>query len=142
MPWRILTAEEIRLTPAEKATLQNIQGATNVCADLLTNVIGEFRDTIAAVGTALGAEGTVPDMLRPHVIHRTRWLWLTEFPQLKAMATPERSKLNDEASTMLNRIAAREIKVPPGDGSVIDQTVLPSVATRTRNMELEDQEGL
>jgi hypothetical protein len=130
MAWRTISIDDVRLTPAEKAALQNIQDSTTVGAEVLTNVIGEFRDTIEAGGTTVGDAGTVPDLVRLHVINRTRWLWLTEFPTLKALQTAERSKLNDAAEKMLADLSARDVMVPPGDGSDADQSPGPAFGTR------------
>jgi len=44
--------------------LAAIAGSQTICAEILTTVVGEFRDTIAAAGTALGDEGTIPDLVR------------------------------------------------------------------------------
>lgn len=110
--------------------LNSISGSPNVRADILNNVIGEFRDTIAAAGTPLGPPGTVPDLVRSHVANRARWLWLCEFPQMKAFQSKDRKDLNDAAVTALEKISTRALKVPPGDGSPADQTPSPSFGTR------------
>jgi hypothetical protein len=128
--WHSVADSDVRITAPERAMLNNIAGSAGICADILGNVVGEFRDQIAVAGTALGDEGTVPDMVRAHVINRTRWLWLCEFPQLKAFQTDGRKVLNDSAETALKQIASRELKVPPGDGSPADQTSSPSFGTR------------
>jgi hypothetical protein len=110
-------------------------------ADQVDAVI-EFRDTIEASGTTVGDAGTVPDLVRLHVINRTRWLWLTEFPTLKALQTAERSKLNDAAEKMLADLSARDVMVPPGDGSEADQSPGPSFGTRggTRTTDPRDRQ--
>jgi hypothetical protein len=131
MSWRTLTIDSVRLTPTEKAAMQGIQDSTEVGAEKLTDTIGEFRDTIEAAGTTLDPDTTtVPDLVRNHVINRTRWLWLCEFPALKALQTAERSKLNDAAEKMLADLSSRDVKVPPGDGSEADQSPSPSFGTR------------
>jgi hypothetical protein len=131
MAWRSITISDVRLTPAEIAAMSNIQGAEITGEALLTNVIGEFRDTIAAAGTPLAVDVTVvPDLVRNHVINRARWLWLCEFPVLKAFQTADRSKLNDAAEKMLADISKRDVRVPPGDGSSADQSPSPSFGTR------------
>jgi len=140
MSWRILAITDVRLTPAELAAMSNIQGAEVTGADVLTNVIGEFRDTIEAAGTALGEAATVPDSVRMHVINRTRWLWLCEFPVLKAFQTADRSKLNDAAEKMLAALASRDVRVPPGDGSAGDQSPAPSFGTRGGTRETDPPE--
>jgi hypothetical protein len=150
MSWNQVTDDAVRMQPAEIAMLNSIAGSTATRADILGNVIGEFRDTIAAAGTALGPEGTVPDLVRMHVINRTRWLWLCEYPQMKAFQTDGRKALNDAAEKALKDISTRDLKVPPGDGSPADQTASPSFGTRprtqcpnppARNFTSESQDG-
>jgi len=128
--WQLISDSDVRITPAERTMLNAIQDSEGICATILGNVVGEFRDTIAAAGTPIGTEGTIPDLVRAHVINRTRWLWLCEFPQLKAFQTPERKALNDAAETALQKISTRDLKVPPGDGSAADQTPSPSFGTK------------
>ena len=131
MSWRTIDIAEVRLTPAEKAAFANIQNSESVGAEVLTNVVGEFRDTIAAAGTAISeSTGTIPDQVRLHVINRTRWLWLCEFPALKNFQTDARKDLNTAAEKMLADISAGKVKVPPGDGSAVDQSPSPAFGTR------------
>lgn len=140
----------MRMMPAERTMLNNIAGSPGVCAEILGNVIGEFRDMIAAAGTPVGVEGTVPDLVRAHVINRVRWLWLCEYPQMKAFQTDGRKSLNDAAEKAMEKIATRDLKVPPGDGSAADQTSSPSFGSRPtkqfpnppdRNFTRDNQDG-
>jgi hypothetical protein len=151
MPWRNLSSNEVRLSPAEKAALQAIQGSDSICDEIVANVIGEFRDAISVRAIALGEEGTIPDLVRTHVINRVRWLWLCEYPQLKALQTEHRKSLNDSAEKALADIASGDLKVPPGDGTPADQTPSPSFGTRggprdtdppNRNFTNETQDGI
>jgi len=131
--WRPIDITEVRLTPAELAMMQSIQDSTTVGAEKLNSVVGEFLETIAAAGTALGAAGEIPDLVRMHVVNRTRWLWLCEFPALKSFQTEARSKLNDAAEKMLADISSRDVKIPNGDGSSAasaDQFPRPTFGTR------------
>lgn len=123
--------------------MQNIQGSTDTGAEILTNVVGEFRDTIAAAGTPLSS-GTdeLPDLVRLHAINRCRWLWLCEFPALKSLQTEARKTLNDAAEKMLAQISSRDVKAPAGDGSEANQVAGPSFGERTRNFTQESQDGL
>lgn len=115
MAWRIISTADVRLTPQEVATLNNIAGSTAVCADILANVVREFVGAIRAGygDAAVADDGTIPDLLRLHVINRTRWLWLVEFPSMKVFQTPERSKLNDAAEKAIRELANRELNVEP-----------------------------
>src|SRR5258705_439396 len=118
MSWQQVSSDDVRLTPAEKATLDGIAGSSSVVAEKLGDVIGEFRDSISATGVIVSTEtGTVPDLVRIHVINRTCWLWLCEFPQLKSMQTKERAELNTAAEKMLANISSGAVKVPSGDGT-------------------------
>ena len=142
MPWNLIQITDVRFTPTESAVIANISGALDIGSLVFGNVLGEFTDTIAAVGTGMGAAGTLPDMARPHVLNRTRWLWLMEFPTLKNMMTDGRREQNAAAEKFLNQIATRTIRVPAGDGSPADQTVLPAIRPRRHYFNLRDQEGL
>lgn len=143
MAWNTLTIDDVRFTPAERARLDAIAGSVTIGESVLANVVGEFRDAAEAVGTPLGDDGTVPDMVRMHVINRTRWLWLCEFPELKVMQTEMRKNQSLAAEKMLDRILAREIRLPAGDGSTPDATVLPSVYARdTHGFDWDSQDGL
>ncbi len=88
--------------------MKAIQGSDTIGAEVLTSVVNEFRDAINGTGTPLGDAGTIPDLVRVHVINRTRWLWLCEFPSLKIFQTEARSKLNDAAQQMLTDITTRK----------------------------------
>jgi hypothetical protein len=100
------------LTPQEKAAFAAIQSSSEVGAEVLENVIGEFRDAVKATGGTVGAPNTVPNLVRVHVINRTRWLWLCEFPALKSIQTEGRKELNEAAEKMLRSIMAGEVRVP------------------------------
>lgn len=150
MAWRAITIAEVRLTPAESAMMQNIQGSTEVGAALLLKVVREFFSAIEAAGTAVGDADTVADQVNLHVVNRARWLWLCEFPQLKALQTADRKALNDAAEKMLADISAGKVKIAPGDGSSADQSPSPSFGTRggprasdprERDFTREKQEG-
>lgn len=108
--------------------MQNIQGSESLGADILTNVIREFVGAMQAGGYEVATDDTVPDLVRNHVINRTRWLWLVEFPQLKVLQTPEREKLNRAAEDALLKISARELNVEP-----------PTAATASGNWNSENK---
>lgn len=128
MAWRPISIDDVRLTPAEKSALANIQGAEVTGAELLASVVSEFRAAIQSRGGALGDAGTIDDLVRVHALNRARWLWLCEFPQLKLFQTEARSKLNDAAEKMLAAILAGDVTVPAGDGA--GPTPGPSFGTR------------
>ena len=106
MAWRLITTAHVRLTPPETAALRNISGSDQICAEILADVVGEFVSAIRSGGNAFTDDGSIPDLARLHVINRTRWLWLCEFPALKAFQTAERKALNDGAEKFLAEIAA------------------------------------
>jgi len=122
--------------------MQAIQESSAIGAEVLANVVGEFREAIEVVGTALGAADTVPDLVRAHVINRTRWQWLDEFPSMKQLQTETREAGNTAAEKALEDIRNRDLVVPPGDGSPIDQSLSPSITPRCRDMDKGDQQGL
>ena len=120
MSWNPITTANIRIQPAEAALLANICGSSTVCQEILTTVVGEFVEAIQQGGNQFATDGTVPDVVRPHVIARTRWLWLCEFPEMKRFQTAERSKLNDDAVAFRDRIASGSPKIaPPTNPSAI-----------------------
>jgi len=106
--WRPITIDDVRLPDAEKAMLRNIQGGQDFGATALLNVVREFDAAGKAGGYETPGDDTVADLCRMHVINRTRWLWLCEFPSLKAFQTEGRKKLNDDALTFLNNVADRK----------------------------------
>ena len=111
--WNPITTANIRLQPAEIATMNNISGSTAVCAEILQTVIGEFVEAVQQGGNQFAQDGTVPDVVRPHVVNRTRWLWLCEFPQLKIYQTAERKALNDAAEKFRDQVASGTPKIAP-----------------------------
>lgn len=113
MSWRSISIEEVRLTPQEKAALEAIQGSTDIGAAVLDNVVREFVSAIASGGYATSDDGTIPDLIRLHVINRTRWLWLCEFPSLKNLQTDIRKSLNESAEKILLALTKREMSVEP-----------------------------
>ena len=113
MSWNPITTANIHIQPAEAALLANISGSSTVCQEILTTVVGEFVEAIQQGGNQFATDGTIPDVARPHVIARTRWLWLCEFPEIKRFQTAERSKLNDEAVAFRDRIASGNPKIAP-----------------------------
>jgi hypothetical protein len=128
--WNPITTANIRLQPAEQAVLNNISSSTTVCAEILATVVGEFIEAIQQGGNPFATDGTVPDVIRPHVIARTRWLWLCEFPELKKFQTKERSELNDSAVKYRDLIAAGHPRIAPPDNPAntgVNLVTLPSV---------------
>lgn len=122
MSWRDITIDNVRLTPQEKASLEAIQGSSNIGTEILENTIAEFRSAIASAGHSLPSDKKdgkkIPDLVRHHVINRTRWLWLCEFPQLKTLQTKEREALNEAAEKIITAISSREMNVEPPTGAV------------------------
>lgn len=118
MAWQSLTISHVRLTPAEKAAFEALQGSSSIGAEIATAVVAEFRDAIAAVGGTVGSSGTVPDLVRIHAINRIRWLWLCEFPSLKSFQTEDRKALNESAEQMLKDILGRKVSIPDASAGV------------------------
>lgn len=141
--WRTVAVGDVRLTPTEKTALTALLGSDYGSA-ILTNITGEFLDALASVGTPLSSTaGAIPDMVREHVLNRTRWSWLCELNSGgKAMQTAERKALNDAAEKMLSDIYSGKVIAPPGDGSDADNTVMPSFTVPTRCAAVNQQEGL
>lgn len=114
MAWRAISISNVRLTPTELAVMNNIQGATDVGGEILMTVVGEFIGALQSSQNPYATDGTIPDILRQHVINRTRWLWLCEFPTLKNSQTPDRKAQNDAAEKfLLNLIETGKPKVEP-----------------------------
>jgi hypothetical protein len=113
MSWRPVTIDNVRFTPAEMALMANIQEAADFGPEILQTVVGEFVEAIQQGGNQFASDGTIPDVVRAHVINRTRWMWLCEFPALKSMQTPVREKLNTEAEKFRDAIAAGNPKIAP-----------------------------
>ena len=126
--------------------MNNISGSTSVCAEILTTVVGEFVEAIQQGGNQFANDGTVPDVVRPHVINRTRWLWLCEFPQLKTLQTPDRSKLNDDAVKFRDKVAEGNPKIAPPPNPVstgVSLVTMPSTGPgKLREFRASNEEGI
>jgi hypothetical protein len=118
MSWLNITIDNVRLSPQEKEALQRIQRSSDIGAEILTSVVNEFVSACRSGNYPVGEPGTIPDLVRLHVINRTRWLWLCEFPSLKALQTKEREALNKSAEEALDKISTRQLNVEPPDGAV------------------------
>lgn len=144
MSWRTISISNVRVTPQEQSALDTIAGAASAGAEVLENVVAEFRGAISSAGGPLGPANTVPDVVRLHVINRTRWLWLCEFPQLKAMQTEARKTLNDAAEKMLGALSEGKQKVEPPDTEITTTSPIPgpSIDPKCRRFDRCDEEGI
>lgn len=137
MSWSTITAAEVlqEFTPAEKATLDNIQasaqGESNL-SGILTRTVNKFRGAIRAGGQTLSTtDGEIPDDVRDNVIAHARWTFLISFPQLKVMQTVERKEAFNEALKTLEALRQPgkfNVESPTDDTS--DPTVRPAFGTR------------
>jgi hypothetical protein len=118
MSWCTITIDQVRLAPQEKTALQNIQGSTDIGAEILTNVVQEFISAMRSGNYPVVEDGSIPDLVRLHAVNRTRWLCLCEFPALKALQTKEREALNKSAEEVLEKISIRALNVEPPPGAV------------------------
>lgn len=119
MSWIAITDADVldEITPAENATLKNIQGATDKLPRILDRAIAKFRGAIQAGGMTLGAAGKIPESIADDVVSYARWKFLTSIPQAKAMQTEERKDAYTEA--LKTHEALRTGKYPvenPSDG--------------------------
>jgi len=146
MSWNPITTANIRMQPAEQAVLNNISGSTTVCAEILSTVVGEFIEAIQQGGNQFAQDGTVPDVVRPHVIARTRWLWLCEFPEMKRFQTKERSELNDAAVKFRDMIASGHPKIAPPNNPVntgSNLLTMPSIGpVKLREFRKREEDGV
>ncbi|NOS70059.1 MAG: DUF1320 family protein [Verrucomicrobia bacterium] len=132
--WSTLTTVEVleEFTPQEAATLNNIQGATNTLANIITRVTDQVRDVYTSGGRPLEGVG-IPDGVKSRAISIVRWRLLTSFPQMKHMQTEERKSAYDSAQDWLTKIANRDII---GSGSAV------LVSTPERRASRERTDGL
>jgi len=109
MSWRPLTAvgDEAGFTPAEQRALQAVQNSATGLATKATTAIRMFVGGMRAIGYPVNSDDTVPDQLRPHVLAWAVWDFVTSFPSLKSMATPERKAKRDDAQRIYERILTR-----------------------------------
>lgn len=126
--------------------MANIQGATDFGPEVLKTVVGEFVEAIQQGGNQFADDGSIPDVIRSHVINRTRWMWLCEFPALKLMQTPVREKLNEEAEKFRDAVAAGNPKIAPPPNPVNAAATLvtmPSVGrSKLRRFRWEREDGI
>ena len=143
--WRPISIANVRLTPTELAVMNNIQGATDVGGEILLTVVGEFIGALQSVNNPYATNGTVPDILRQHIINRTRWLWLCEFPALKNSQTLDRKAQNDAAEAFLMNLLKTgqpKIEPPPNpDPNAPTLIVLPAFGKRHREFTDRSQDG-
>lgn len=104
MAWRAINVTDCKFTPAELTALAVLQGANSGLQTRLTDVAGEFLGAIAAAGYPVASDGSVPDQLRGHILARTAWLFLNDFPALKALQTDGRKSDAAAAEAVLEKI--------------------------------------
>lgn len=145
MPWRKITTADCKFTPGELQRLNNIQGGSAGLGRRLTDVVGEFIGAMNAAQYPTVADGSVPDQLRGHILARTTWLFLNDFPELKVMATDGRKAEAEKAEKMLEAIAKREagaiespVAVKPGGNWNTDIKLL----MRTQQIPLPSQQAV
>src|SRR5882757_10593394 len=124
MSWNPINVSDVDVSPQEQAALNNIQGSSAKQAQILAKVIVAIRGKVAAGGNQLDEDGTIPDQLQMEAMDIIRWRWLTAFPALKQLQTPERKAAYDEAMATLKEISKKssDIKVE-----------LPNAATAQNN---------
>lgn len=112
--------------------MQNIQNSTDVGAEVLLTVVREFVAALKSARNDVADDDTIPDLIRTHVINRTRWLWLCEFPQLRSMQTKEREKLNDSAQEFLTKIIEEQLQVEPPEAAESDTPTTGNWGSETK----------
>ena len=126
MSWNALSTQDVlnEFTAAEQAVLQNIQPGTNELDAILDKTVRRVRSMIKAGGNMLDQSAlTIPDQLAEETIAMARWTWLSSFPALKVLKTPEREKTSAEALIYLKDIATNKPDRP--------RVELPAVADTT-----------
>lgn len=111
MSWSTIQTSDVltEFTPAEQATLNNIQGATTELSAILGKVVAGMRSQIKAGGNQLDMTGqTIPDSLQEEAVALARWRWLSSFPALKSFKTRERQDANDAAQKVMMEISSNK----------------------------------
>lgn len=133
MDWLSFTDADVlkEFTPAEQATLNNIQGATHGLPDICTEVIAEFRQAISDAGTDITAADaeTIPAGFKAKAAALARWRWLVSIPAAKNMQTAERKEAATAAEKLIEAIAdgSRPVGAPDSTTGGIAR---PSFGTR------------
>lgn len=134
MPWENPTSASVleEFTPAERATLANIQGGADNLTPILERVVKEFRQAIADAGREVAADTTtIPNGFLGQAIALARWRYLIALPQAKALQTPERKAAAEKAETLIEDIATGKRPVAPPDAtSSTGGLTAPSFGTR------------
>jgi hypothetical protein len=132
MSWNALSTQDVlnEFTAAEQAVLQNIQPGTNELAAILNKSVLRVRSMIKAGGNMLDQSGiTIPDQLAEETIAIARWSWLSSFPALQQLKTPEREKASAEALIYLREIATNKPDRPRVElPALADSTPAPTNA--------------
>ncbi len=137
MSWRTITATNVqgRLTAAEAALLSSASGVGSKLAERVADAVATFRGTISAAGWNLGAQNTIPDGERNHVMSYAIWEWMKDFPQLDKFKTKERSAAYEDALDALSKIRLRTygaIEDPAGqDNTTGNWNSKPKLVGRT-----------
>ena len=113
MSWHQVTTDMVlqEFTPAEQATLKNIQAAQDNLQPILDRTVAAVRGAIRAGGYDLGADGQTPDQLDGEVIAITRWRYLVAIPQAKSMQTDARKAAHDSAVARIDKVANQEVNI-------------------------------
>jgi hypothetical protein len=146
MSWSAITIDNVRLTPNEKAKLLSIENGATTGADILSSVVAEFIAAIQAGGNQVANDGTIPDLIRPHVINRTRWLWLLELPSaVESIHSKQREAANTAAEKFLEQLATGHPKVeaPPVSAGTTPLVTMPSVGNpKLKHFRKRNEDGI
>lgn len=138
--WNTITEENVmsRFSDGERAALRSLQVIPHQLKNVIGDVVNSTRGKIIAGGGQVGADGTIPDSLRPEVISISLWLWVSGFSKNDKIQTDGRKKNYEDALATLKQVANGEQRVELPVAVAVDQSIKPAISERPRRFKHED----
>lgn len=148
MAWQEITTDNVktRLTGSELTALQTAalaSGQSDPLPEIISTVVDEVRGYIAAGGFNLEEGSKIPSKLVSAALAIIRYRLATRLP-VKSLLDENRVRENEQAITLLGRVADRKFFVEEPT-TVEDETIggpSPAMTTRTRNFDSDDEDGI
>jgi hypothetical protein len=121
MPWQELTDTLVlaEFNDSETDAYNTAKGddAGTSLDQIISGVVGEFADVIAARGHVLDGAGTLPPLVIPKAIAMVRWRFLLALPTGKSLLSDERKAANEAGEKLLERIAEGKVGIVGPSGA-------------------------
>jgi hypothetical protein len=109
-------SEVLPKTAQERTAIAAIKGVDDL-ADILAEVVADFRDAIAGRENALDADGMLPQGLAKYARDLALWIFITRgVPKNEGVQTSQRADAAKRAEDMLQGIRDGKVSVEPPTG--------------------------